>query len=126
GGELLGRELVRKDEMRTAKHTAGSDAAESARHLERRDFAGALSNARGDGLPGVPLVMLRFELPLFAGHDAGGFVGNINAGLVADADLVSVVRDGLDAELVGERVVEGVAGVWQRAVNVDHAVVLVA
>src|ERR1700749_3563621 len=69
--------------------------------------------------------MLRLELPLLAGHYTAGLVRNIDAGLVADANRVGIARNRVDAELVGERVVEGVAGIRQSAVDVDHAVVLV-
>ncbi len=44
----------------------------------------------------------------------------------ADADFMPVLRDGVDAELVGECVVVAVAGERQSVVNVHQAVVLIA
>ena len=123
---MVGREFVVEDDVGPAQHAAGGDATEGAGQLQRGYLDCALADADGDGLAGVPLVVLRLHLPGLAGHHAGGLVGQVDAGLDADADLVAVTGDGVDAEPVSQRVVEGVAGIRQRVVDVDRAVVLVA
>ena len=80
--ELVGRKLVGEDDVRPLEHAAGGDAAERARQLHRRDLDGALADADRDRLARVPLVMLGLQLPLGGGHDAGGLVGKIDAGLL--------------------------------------------
>ena len=87
------------------------------------DGDGSLADADGDDLACVPLLMLGLQLPGGGGHGAGDLVGQVDAGLLADANGGGVLRDGVDAEPVGEGVVEGVAGVGDGVVDVDRAVV---
>ena len=107
-------------------NATGGDAAEGAGELDRSGGDGALADADGDDLAGVPLLMLRLQLPCGRGHGAGDFVGKVDAGLLTEAKGGGVFGDGIDAEAVGEGVVEGVAGVGDGVVDVDGAVMAVA
>src|SRR5882757_4469360 len=70
--------------------------------------------------------MLGLELPERGRHVAGDLIGQIDARLLREAEGGRVFGDGVDTEAIGERVIEGVAGVGDGVVDVDHAVVPVA
>src|SRR5882724_1064100 len=70
--------------------------------------------------------MLGLELPERGRHVAGDLIGQIDSRLLREAERGRVFGDGVDTEAIGERVVEGVAGVGDGVVDVDHAVVPVA
>ncbi len=126
GLEHLRWNFVGKDDVRALEGPAGGDSAERAGELQGRDGDGALADADRDHLAGVPLLMLRLELPGGGGHGAGDFVGKVDAGLLREPYRGGVPGDGVDAELFGEVVVEGVAGPRDGVVDIDHAVMLVA
>ena len=119
-------DLTGEDDVGTMHNSAGGDAAESAGELDGRGGDGALADADGDDFAGVPLLVLGLELPGGGGHGAGDLVGEIDAGLLREAERGGVFGDGVDAEAVREGVVEGVAGLGDGVVDVDHAVVFVA
>ncbi len=109
--------------MGPPQHSTGRNPAQRARQLQRRHLDRALPDADGDCLARVPLVVLRLQLPFGAGHDPGGFVRKVNARLHTDAYLVAIVRHGVDAQAVRQRVKERIARVGNRGMDVHAAMV---
>ena len=65
-------------------------------------------------------------LPLRGGHNAGHLVGQVNAGLLREAEGGGVFRNRVDAEFLRQRVKEGVAGERNGLLNTEYTVMLVA
>ncbi len=108
----LGWNFICEDNVGTAKNASGGNALSARASWIGVHGDGALTDADGDDLACVPLFMLRFQLPCGGRHGAGDLVGQVDSGLLTDADRGGVLRDGVDAKAVGEGVVvEGVAGV---------------
>jgi hypothetical protein len=126
GPLVLRRDLRREDKVRAVEDATGGDAPDSAGQLNGRRGDGSLPDADRDDFAGVPFFMLGLQLPGRGGHGAGDFIGQVDAGLLRQAKRRCVARDGVDTEVVGEGVVEGVAGERNGVVDVDCAVVLVA
>ena len=112
--------------MGPLEHAAGGNSRQRTRKLQRRHLDRPLSDAYGDGLARVPLFMLCPQLPGRGGHGASGLVGQIDSSLLPQADFGPVLRDGVDAQLLRERVVVGIAGPRDGVVDVHHAVVVIA
>src|ERR1035437_5431253 len=123
----VGRDiLVRHHHVGAYKMTAGSDAAHGARQLQRRHLRLTLANADGNRVAGViPLVEV-LHLPLRRGHDSGHLVGQVDAGLRAEAEGGGVFRDGVDAQFLSQRVEKSVAGERNGLFYIEYAVVTVA
>src|SRR4051812_18130712 len=71
GLEHLVRNFVIEYDVRATKDPAGGDAAKSAGELNGCRGDRSLANTDGDHFPGVPLFMLRLQLPGGGGHGAG-------------------------------------------------------
>src|SRR5207245_9779577 len=108
--------------VRLHEDAAGGDAADKARELQRSRDDGALANGNGDSLAGVPLPVKYALHPIFAGHQAGFFGGQVNAGLAAEAELGGVVGNAIDTMPDTKVVEENVAGLIDGPVYVHHTV----
>ena len=104
----------------------GGDTTNDARQLQRGGLNCALADADGDCFSRVPLAVVVLHQPLLRGHQAGLFAGQIDTGLLTEAECGSVLCDAIDTQLVGEGVVEGVARHGNGVVYVDRAVALIA
>ncbi len=122
----ISRKLRGIDNVRAHKMTVGRDAADIARQLNGRHRHRALPDAHRDGLAGKPFFVEGMQLPLRAGHQPGGLVGQIDPGRLSQSHLVRVFGNGVDTQPVGQRVEVGVARPRNGVLDVHHAVMLVA
>src|SRR5579871_4272524 len=92
-----GRQIAGIGHMRHNHTAAHGYRADRAQELHWRDRDRALSDADRDCFAGEPLLLEIADLPLFRRHDAGDFVGKIDAGLLPQAEVGGVFRDTIDA-----------------------------
>ena len=104
----------------------GRDAAQSPRQLQRRNLRLTLADADGNRVAGViPLVEV-LHLPLRRGHHSGHLVGQVDAGLRAQAECGCVFGDGVDTEFLRQCVEKRVAGERNGLADIQHAMVMIA
>ncbi len=116
---MIGDHHMGPDQM-----TVGCDAAQGPRQLQGRNLRLTLADADGNRVAGViPLVEV-LHLPLRRGHHSGHLVGQVDAGLRAQAEGGCVFGDGVDAQLLRQRVEKGVARQRNGLLDIQHAVVL--
>ena len=112
--------------MRAVHRAAVGEGGHRLRELDRRVRVVALADADRDGLAGVPLLLLgpleALHLPFRRGQHAGGLALQVDAGALAEAEMLHEAGDGVDPEVVRHLVVVGVRGHDDRLVEVDHAV----
>ena len=96
------------------------DSANGDGHLQRSHGGGALADGHRDGLARIPVLAEVADLPLAGGHQPFGLVRKIDAGLVAIADHLGVLRDAIDAQPVAHVVEERVAGLHQALVQIQQ------
>ena len=112
--------------MRAVHRAAVGEGGHRLRELDRRVRVVALADADRDGLAGVPLLLLgpleALHLPFRRGQHAGGLALQVDAGALAEAEMLHEAGDGVDPEVVRHLVVVGVRGDDDRLVEVDHAV----
>ncbi len=97
------------------------------RQLQHRVVVEALADRDRNGVAADPLLGRRVALealglPLFRGQHAGLFVIEVDPGRLAKAEFAHELRDVIDAHLVGQLVVIGIARVGDRMVHIDDAV----
>ena len=96
------------------------------RQLQRREGVVALSDAQRNGFAGIPFLLLRpaviRSLPAGRRQDAALLVLEVDAGNLAEAEGLHEVMHGVDAEVVGQMIVIGVARLHDGLVHVDRAV----
>ena len=80
------RKLIGKDDVGADQVSAGGDAADDAGQLQRCGLDRALADGNVEGFVRIPSVMVVLQLPLRGGHEAGLFAGQIDAGLLAEAE----------------------------------------
>ena len=112
----------REGHVRPLHHTVAGDAAEGARQLDRRDRHRTLSDADGNGLACVPLLLEVLDLPLFRGHHARDLVGQIDVRLLSKAEDARVFRNASDTEAIGECIEVRVTGLVDRFADIDDPV----
>src|SRR2546425_12175951 len=112
--------------MRAVHRAAVGEGGHRLRELDRRVRVVALADADRDGLAGVPLLLLgpleALHLPFRRGQHAGGLALQVDAGALAEAEMLHEAGDGVDPEGVRHLVAVGVRGHDDRLVQVDHAV----
>src|SRR5260370_8212041 len=108
------------------QRSAGGYAAESTGELKRGGGNRALSDAGGDALAGVPLLVEVLHLPGGGGHGSGDLIRQVDTGALGKAQRGGVAGDGIDAQLIGEGIEVGVARPGDGVMDVNHAVMLVA
>ena len=96
------------------------------RELDRRIRVVALADADADRLARLPLLLLlpleALSLPRLRRQHAFDFARDVDAGAAAETELAHEARDGVDAEVVGEHGVVGVARGDDRRVHIDREV----
>src|SRR5207248_2306318 len=130
GGHLAPLAVARMvdvlDEARLVYMAAAREHRHRLRQLQRRIRVVALADADRDGLAGEPLLvggaLEALLLPLGRGQHAGELAGEIDARARAEAEGSEEARDRVDAHVVRQVVVVGVAGLDDRLVHVDRAV----
>src|SRR5581483_5838326 len=114
-----------RDKARLVHGAARGEHRHRLRELQRRVGVIALADADRDGLAREPLLLGRLlealHLPLGRRQHAGEFAGEIDAALRAEAERSEEARDCVDAHVIREVVVVGVAGLDDRLVHVDDA-----
>ena len=96
------------------------------RQLNRRIGVVALADADRDGFASKPLLLFRATeaalFPFRRRQHAFRFAFDIDAGLVPQTDAAHEPGDAVDAHVVGQHVIVGVAGLHDRLVHIDNAV----
>ncbi len=90
--------------------------------LQRRRLHVALADTENQGFAGEPRLFARCAFPFARRHQARGFFEHVQRDLLADAELVHIGRQPIDAELVRQVIEVGVVGPHDRRVEVDEAV----
>ena len=80
------------------------------RELQRRGQIVALADAHRDGVAGEPLLLEAALLPFLRGQQSADFAVDVDAGLLAEAELADELVDGVDAQILRQAVEIGVAG----------------
>jgi hypothetical protein len=98
------------------------DGAHRAHQLYWRDRHCALADAHRNRLSGEPFLFEVADLPFFRGHHAAHFVGQVDAGLLAQSKGGCVFCDAIDAEFFRQCVKENIARLVNRFRQIDLAV----
>ena len=111
------------DHMRTVHHAIVGERGDGLRELQRRVGVVALADADADGFAGVPLLLFRRAkapaLPCLRGQDAGRFAGKVDTRAAAETEELHESGDVIDAQIIGQHVVVGVAGNDDRFIHID-------
>src|SRR5690606_21521524 len=94
--------------------------------LQRRGYPVALADGGIDGVAGVPGLVEAAPLPLARGADAGDLADQVDAGRVAEAELVEPGVHAVHAHLHRQLEVIAVDRLRQRFAQVDPAVAAAA
>ncbi len=127
-GVLGEREFVFPDILRVLEHvrlledSAGGDAADKTRELNRSSGDSALADGNGDCFACIPLAVEDALDPWFGRHEAGFFGRKIDAGFMADAHFVAVIGEAVDAEFHADGVEKDVTGFKDGLVQVGGTV----
>src|SRR5262249_32786689 len=108
--------------MRLHEFATGGDASNEPSELQGSRCDGTLADGYGNRFAGIPAAMKCTLHPFLAGHEARFFRGQVDAGLVAQAHTAGVFGDDVNAQSHAERVEENVAGLVDRAMDIDCAV----
>ena len=94
--------------------------------LQHGEVVVALADAQRDGFAGVPLLLIGAlvgaALPVGRGQQAAHLAKDVDAGKLTKAKALHLFVDGVHAQIVGQYVVVGVAGLHDRLVHVDGTV----
>ena len=91
-------------------------------HLDRRRGPVTLPNADRNGITLVPRFLEALELPFAGRHIAGALFRQVNAGIVAIAELTHPLRQAVDTHIVSNLIEVGIGRLFQRFGDVQMAV----
>ena len=90
--------------MGAFENATGTDARKRADQLDRSDGQRTLTNTDRDGFTGKPFLMVVAHFPFWRGHDTRGFIRQIDASLLSQAEHVRPFGDHVDAHFFRKRV----------------------
>ncbi len=90
--------------------------------LQRGSRDGALTGGHGDRFTGIPLAMKNALDPFRGRHQPGHFLGEIDSGLVSQAQFTAIVGKSIDAQAHSDVVEEDVTRLEDRFVQAHHTV----
>src|SRR6185436_21104179 len=123
GGQLARLAVLNVlDHMRAENAAVVGKDRRGKRKLHRRGEVVALADANRDGVADEPLLLEAALLPVLRGQQPVDFAFDVDTGFAAQAELADEIVDGVDAEVVGQTVEIGIAGLDYRLVHVDQAV----
>src|SRR5690242_2523797 len=109
-------------QVRAVPFAADGDAADVGGKLNGSNRGGALADGDRDRFTGIPFFAIVTDLPFRRRDDAFGFMRQIDAGFVAEADHFGELGDTIDAQAIADVVEERVAGLNDALMQLDVSV----